>query len=323
MIIQNMYYFYIMRNIHILLVLLCICCAFNSLNAQEPAKGKGFKPSGFYFLLSENSGDYNGKGALDFQKLNRGSIPDDFTPTGNSHINFNLWSLPGYRPPGIINLMGGVEFNIPSGKPDLYQSQFRLGFLFNNQNTASSRKYSKTEVLNRTYIDTMYSGATGNIYPIYRDSLRLSLAHAQYSNSLISLDFSYLLRLFPLKTLSFYTGLGCSPGLIFNAVNFIAIYSQTMTQQNFYFPGNYYTYDDHSQNLIEYEFEKIRNQPGVSLGMFIPLGLNVCLGKNKEIWKHLNIFLELRPSLIIQNLPESGTYTNRNFTSSWGAAFRF
>jgi len=311
-----------MINIHVLPVLLCICCAFNSLKAQEPVKGKWFKPSGFYFLLSENSGYYNGEGALDFQKLTRGRIPDDHTLIGNTHMNFNYWGNPTYNPQENINIMGGIEYNIPSGKPDLYQSQCRVGFLYNNQNIKSSRNYGKTELLNRTYIDTLYSSATGNMQPIYRDSTRLSWAHAQYSNSLISLDFSYLLRLFPLKTLSFYTGLGCSPGLIINGVTFIEKSSYIRMHQNYFFPGNTNTYVN-SNIPGEKETEIIRNRPGVSLGMFIPLGLNVCLGKNKEIWKHLNIFLELRPSLIIQNLPESGTYTNKNFTASWGVAFRF
>ena len=179
---------------------------------------------------------------------------------------------------------------------------------------------ASSKLLNRTYIDTIASSATGNILPIYRDSIYRTLTSATYTNRYATLDFSYIFRLHPEKMVSFYTGIGIGLGFVFNATTKVEDYNNIEVVQNIYFPNIYAPQNQTNYNSSE---RIIRNSPGLGLDVFVPLGISVRLGKDADVWKNLSLFAEVRPTISMQHTKDTGSNTQSGAIRLFGIRAHF
>jgi hypothetical protein len=216
--------------------------------------------------------------------------------------------------------MGGLTIDVNTKAKSKYLHQFRAGFTYNHQNVYGYASNGTSKLLNRTYIDTIVSSATGNILPIYRDSIYRTLTSATYTNRYATLDFSYIFRLHPEKMISFYTGIGIGLGLVFNATTKVEDYNYIEVVQNMYFPNIYAPQNQTNYNSSE---RIIRNSPGLGLDVFVPLGISVRLGKEADVWKNVSLFAELRPTMSIQHTKDTGSNTQSGAIRLFGIRAHF
>lgn len=215
-------------------------------------------------------------------------------------------------------LLAGIEIHKEkrSGSNSILSQQFRVGFSYNDDNFRASSSTSWDEIISRTIVDTLVFLNAKDTTIIYSDSLIAYNTGIQYTNKVIHLDISWIFRLNEEKTFSLFGGIGISPGLIYNARTELRYHTsppysitRSMSQNN---GTNYSVYSNvygFSGGYGNTEFHTIRNKPGFACTVYIPVGLNIRLGKKSEFWKHLNFYMEFRPSLVLQNTPELGGFS--------------
>jgi hypothetical protein len=134
-----------------------------------------------------------------------------------------------------------------------------------------------------------------------------------YRSQQLRIESSLIYRTNAEKRWSVYAGIGASLGLSYNAQTHIS-YSTTD-----YFSGNY----ANNSGSYDYGFEHFRNKTNISTSVFVPMGVDFRIGKNKEFWKRLHLYYEMKPALSFLSVPELRTFTSVNMINSFGLKVTF
>jgi hypothetical protein len=168
----------------------------------------------------------------------------------------------------------------------------------------------------RTPYDTLISTQTGNA--TYVDSVSSTSIGMEYFSNKLALDAAIIFQTTDNYRFSFHSGIGFNAGLTYNNRTEINQNNSTSTisygnnsNGSSYYSSNYDGYGD-------YQRESITNKNGFFFSAYVPLGIDLRLGKNREFWKHVNLFLESRPSINFQSIPEIGTQTSMRFSGNLG-----
>jgi hypothetical protein len=303
-----------MKTIPILLMLLFCVPLLKAqeaeIEATESSKTK-VRISGAYLMWGNRSSSYIPPGYNEnIESLSGGVV--QFNPNHSNAYAFISLRI----------LMGGITLDIVPKNKSNHLHQLRAGFSFNGQNHIGQVYNYKTQLLSRTYIDTITSSATGNTFAVYRDSMYSESSSATHTNRYATLDFSYVFRLNPEKTLSLYGGLGLGLGLIYNATTTVSETRQNYVTQNYYFTQPPSGQMHYGTNQESYE-RVIRNKPGFGMDIFIPLGINLRLGKDADVWKHISLFTEIRPTLSLQHTSQTGSNSFTGTTRLFGVRAHF
>ncbi|MDZ4758462.1 MAG: hypothetical protein SGJ10_10060 [Bacteroidota bacterium] len=151
-------------------------------------------------------------------------------------------------------------------------------------------------------VDTLSSSSIG---VLYIDSVTRTSHNLNYKNSQIRINGSYIFRTDTKRRFSFYTGFGFALGVSINSYTTIRTSVYSIKQSNraavYYYNGinGYYSYKE----------EVFKNKNTFSSAVYIPLGLDVRLGKYNESKAMTHLYFELRPSLEMIKIPELGTST--------------
>lgn len=308
-----------MKNISILLIIL-FCGQLliaQETNEEVVAQVKSkIRMRGAYLMWGNRSSNYKATGVNEnIETLSGGIVqfnPSQSHAYANPHGNYGTMRI----------LMGGITLEMPSQSKSGNVHQFRAGFTYNGLNHMGQVSNYSTQLISRTYIDTITSSATGNTLPIYRDSMYYETKNATHTNRYATVDFSYVFRLHPEQTISIYGGLGLGVGIIYNATTTVTENSKHYVIQNYYFTQPQQGFMNENSNS-RFDERVIRNKPGVGVDLFIPMGINLRLGKESDIWKHLSIFTEIRPTLNIQYTRETGSNSFSGTTRLFGIRAHF
>jgi hypothetical protein len=153
--------------------------------------------------------------------------------------------------------------------------------------------------------DTLTSSQTGQ--QTFIDSSYAKSYDMNYSNQQIRLDGAMIFRMFPEKRWSLHTGLGASIGMSYRASTSIRYWESSSINSG---SGSYY-----NGNGLNETF-KNKNSMGASL--YIPLGIDFCIGKKREFWMPFHLYVESRPSLNINSINGIGTTFSPGMSSAVG-----
>ena len=83
--------------------------------------------------------------------------------------------------------------------------------------------------------------------------------------------------------------------------------------------NEYYTTTEQGENIVEY----FQNKMNFSTAIFIPMGVDFRMGKNREFWKRLHLYYEMKPSITYTAIPELKRITTVNLINSFGIKVTF
>lgn len=168
----------------------------------------------------------------------------------------------------------------------------------------------------RTPYDTLISTQTGNA--TYVDSVSSTYIGMEYFSNKLALDAAIIFQTTDTYRFSFHAGLGFNAGLSYNNRTEINQNNSTSTISYDNSTGGSNYYSSYYSGSGDYKRESINNKSGFFYSAYVPLGIDLRLGKNREFWKHVNLFLESRPSINFQSIPEVGTKTSMRFSGNLG-----
>lgn len=245
------------------------------------------------------------KGSLgDFQTLAPGSsiLQQDLSAYQSSPIySFNL---PGQSQ----TLSLGLKL------AKLPNATLRLGLMHTGQRNALSVGGSYTETFR---VDTLTSSQSGEQFFI--DSFSTHSYHANYTQEQLRLDASLIFRYKADKRWSFFGGIGANFGLSYNAAT--TIHHRVSPY------GDYFGYGFFNDIIFDdfgtHETETFENKGGFGLGVYAPLGIDFQVGKKREFWKPMHLYMELRPGFNVNQIAGLGTTFSAGNFSNVGLRFQF
>lgn len=185
----------------------------------------------------------------------------------------------------------------------------RLGLGYNRITPFGGRIYYSNE----TTVDTLVSTETGQTY--YLDSVVSESYWMYYNAHVMKVDFSFLLRFNSEGRWSFYTGAGLSAGVSFSATTSIDHNTYAETKFRIGDESNYVV------GLFESDDRKYKNKTGFNASCYLPVGLDLRLGKESAFWKRAHLFYEMRIGVNFVFIPELRMIRSTNFQQ--GLGFRF
>lgn len=192
----------------------------------------------------------------------------------------------------------------------LPNATLRLGLMHTNQQNALSIGGSFTETFR---IDTLTSSQTGD--QIFVDSFSTHSYNANYSQEQLRLDASLLLRYNADKRWSFYGGIGANFGLSYNAQTNVNQYVSPYGSGYGYGLFNDMVYNGtHTQETFE-------TKGGFGFGVYAPLGVDFQVGKKRDFWMPIHLYMELRPGFNVNQIAGLGTSFSAGNFSNIGLRF--
>ncbi len=196
----------------------------------------------------------------------------------------------------------------------LPNATLRLGLMHTGQRNALSAGGSYTETFR---IDTLTSSQSGEQFFI--DSFSTHSYHANYTQEQLRLDASLIFRYKADKRWSFFGGIGANFGLSYNAAT--TIHHRVSPY------GDYYGYGFFNDIMFNdfgtHETETFENKGGFGLGVYAPLGIDFQVGKKREFWKPMHLYMELRPGFNVNQIAGLGTTFSAGNFSNVGIRFQF
>jgi len=191
------------------------------------------------------------------------------------------------------------------GGGSMFQS-FQLGFKL-PKSTSSALRAGITHVAQNNLMssngyrsesfpyDTLTSSQTGEQF--YIDSMHHEYYDFQYGSRQLLLDASLIFRLQGDRRWSLFGGIGMSVGFSYESFTEL-----TYGEWNFGGRSVNQGFDSNGSRL----FERYDHKSGVSASVYLPLGIDFRIGKNREFWKPIHLFLETRPGFQLNDIPGNG-----------------
>lgn len=158
----------------------------------------------------------------------------------------------------------------------------------------------------RFRMDTLLNSSSSSLFG-YLDSVYHHDVYADYSGTAIKLEASFVYSTDPERRFSLYGGAGVNAGALINTRTDVS--STEWSTREITDSRGYLISDEWYQaDELRSKEENYRNKSGWSASLFIPLGVDLRLGKKKDFWNQLHLFTEMRPSLTMLSMPETKTY---------------
>lgn len=205
------------------------------------------------------------------------------------------------------------EFNFPGQSHNLSvglklekfpKTTLRIGLMHANQPNLMQTSGSYTESFP---YDTLTSSQTGEQFFI--DSFSTHSYYAYYSQKQVRVDAALIFRFNASQRWSFFGGIGANFGLSYNGKTEV---SQHVSPWGDMYNYGYYDYYPEGS----YQKESFENKGGFGFGVYAPLGIDFQVGKNRDFWKPVHLFMELRPGFNVNQIASLGsTFAAGNFSN--------
>lgn len=173
--------------------------------------------------------------------------------------------------------------------------ELRLGYMF-VPGTITNTGWSRTD---RAVYDTLTSAVTGQAYPV--DSVRTSTITAGLRASFIAFDASLLFRTRNPDRVTFFGGIGAFGGAAFNSEVVVEEHiDRSLESASGHGELAYQELADEDRS------ERHAQTDGAWYGGYIPLGIDLRLGRRRGFWRMVHLYHELRPMVTFRDLPGVG-----------------
>jgi hypothetical protein len=246
---------------------------------------------------------------------NKGSLADFQTlAPGSSILQQDLSAYQTY-PQMFFNLPGQSQsLSVGLGLGKMPNATLRLGLMHTSQNNALATGGSYTETFR---VDTLTSSQSGEQY--FVDSFSTHSFNANYAQEQLRIDASLLFRYNADKRWSFFGGIGANFGLSYNAAT--TVHHRVSPYGDGFGYGMFN--DIFMGSGANHEQEVFENKGGFGLGVYAPLGIDFQIGKKREFWKPMHLYMELRPGFNINQIAGLGTTFSAGNFSNVGLRFQF
>jgi len=272
---------------------------------------KGFRINEYSIQIGMFGGSSASSSLADFNILAPNSmlLKSNLFSTFESYAPYYYESFPNSQ----FSASLGFQFSDKQRTKYNKHIQLRVGINYMNSSAFSGSLYSSEA---KPY-DTLTSSQTGQL--TYLDSVVSKQLGMTYSSEQLRLDGSLIFRTNPDARWSLYSGIGLTAGFSFNAKTTIHYYTNSrLESRNPDGSQSYYNFNDG-----ESKTEIFSNKNNFAFSAYIPLGINLRLGKKTEFWKKVNLFYEIRPSVNVTYIPELKTVTNTYFQQGIGFKISF
>lgn len=167
------------------------------------------------------------------------------------------------------------------------------------------------ERADRTPYDTLRS-ATSSVV-ILVDSISMSRISMEHRGERIGVDGSLIFRTGGRSRWALFGGGGLAFGLRFNAGTRV----RRIDERYVNYPGN----TAYSGEVLE-QVEGIRNGGGGWFSAYLPVGVSFRLARRGDLLGRMDLFLESRPGILVQQVPELGTIFSAGSRSLFGVRLR-
>ena len=107
-------------------------------------------------------------------------------------------------------------------------------------------------------------------------------------------------------------------GYLGNPSSFTGTYISYLAHEAVYFDYEYNTFNENDESSYDeivvfdgdHYTESANNENVIVFNAYIPLGVGFRISNNHEIFKHMHLFYEIRPSVHVTSVPELRTFTN-------------
>ena len=195
----------------------------------------------------------------------------------------------------------------------LPNATLRLGLMHTNQGNALAVGGSYTETFR---IDTLTSSQSGEQF--FVDSFSTHSYNASYSQEQLRLDASLLFRYNADKRWSFYGGIGANFGLSYNGQTSV---NQYVSPYGSGYGYGYNLFNDMVHNGTHTQ-ETFENKGGFGFGVYAPLGVDFQVGKKRDFWMPIHLYMELRPGFNVNQIAGLGTSFSAGNFSNVGLRFQ-
>lgn len=206
----------------------------------------------------------------------------------------------------------GIQFLNKEKKAYKSNPLLRLGISYNS----GTHLYNGYSRYSNGIVDTLISQQTGQMYFI--DSTRIEGYSMTLSSQQLRLDASLIFRTNPEARWSIYGGIGFNFGAAFSTSVDIYYnsYHYTNNQLGYSYASNYS--NDSSKN------EHFTNSTRILGGsLYLPIGIDFRIGKNRPFWKQTHLFYELKPCLNLVAIQGGSTLLNGVFQHGLGVRVTF
>ena len=206
----------------------------------------------------------------------------------------------------------GIQFLNKEKKAYKSNPLLRLGITYNS----GTHLYNGYSRYSHGIVDTLISQQTGQMYFI--DSTYIESYGMNLSSQQVRLDASLIFRTNPEARWSIYGGIGFNFGAAFSTSVDLSYnsYQYTNNQLGYSYASNY------ASDSTRYEH--FTNSTRILGGsVYLPLGIDFRIGKNRPFWKQTHLFYELKPSLNLVSIKRGSTLLNGVFQHGLGVRVTF
>jgi hypothetical protein len=174
-------------------------------------------------------------------------------------------------------------------------SKFKNGLFRIGLNNLKTTNQFSTSAFQSSIIghDTVY---TSQGTPVYIDIYRSKSLYATSNSKKILLDLSYTYSLPEEHQMVMYSGFGLNVGMSYQSKISTSYFEHVGVAGSSSAPST--TVNNH---------EDLKLKPYFSSTIYVPIGLNIKLGKKSDFMKHIHIFGEIRPAISFLNFPSTRT----------------
>lgn len=248
------------------------------------------------------------EGFNDFLKLAPNSTLID-----QSIRNYDGSNINQFGNQAVVN--AGLTYKILPKESDMKKGETRIRIGLQTSNgTILSARYNDER---RTPIDTL-TGSNPTLFVVV-DSVYSRELVMSYNMRSFALDLSVIRTTNPAKRWSLWAGAGLALGAVLQPDTYVEYYesyylanqTQSAAQVSFNAPIS-----------SEARVEQFRNKSSLMTTLYIPFGLNYRIG-DRPFWAPFNFYLEYRPMLYIQGIPELETIATINQSVFGGLRYTF
>ena len=263
-----------------------------SLNgfAQEKDSGSKLRVTSAWILPGASWQTAQDGSLSDFKQLAPGSpiLNGNLSGFTNS-FGTNFSSQTGFS--------GGVGIQFLNRKDQTVRANptLRLGLSYRNGEVLYGSLSKETTAV----IDTLTSSQTGA--ELYLDSTYYESISMSANREVLMLDASLIFESHPGSRWTLFGGAGIAAGYSFNATTdiFYNNYYDVQTAVNGS-PG----FVDPNFDNSNFKSERFRNDESFVGEIYLPLGVDFKVGKEREFWKKIHLFYEVRPGMQFSTIPE-------------------
>lgn len=297
-----------MKTTNILSAIILLTVSFSVFGQEQPPKTiKKISIHDFYIQTG-----------MFFERNTNGTLTDFKTLAPQSVLlNNNMTDFSqsvGFSMTGntMFSVMLGLQFS--DKQKTIYKANplLRLGISYFSGTTLTGGSYKE----DRKPYDTLTSTQTGQT--VYIDSVTTKNYSMNYSSEQLRFDGSLIFRTNPEARWSIYTGIGITAGLSINANTDIYYSNYGRTETRYANGSTSSSYNYSSSDNSNSKTEKIKNKTNFGASTYIPMGIDIRIGKKREFWKRTHLFYELRPGINITSIPELRTITNASLQHGLG-----